>query len=177
MRVFRVNTVEGIVLKRRNVGEADRILTIFTKQQGKIRVLAKGVRRISSRRAGHIEVFSHAILTIHSGKTMDMLSEATHVDAKDAIASITNVSYAYYLCELVDQLLPDNQEHVDVFTMLRDALGAVRREKDEKRLDLYMGEFTHRLLWILGYLAPSKRLEANKLHPFVESITERRSKT
>lgn len=178
MRTSRLFTVEGIILKRRISGEADRILTVFSKERGKIRLIAKGVRKISSRRAGHTEVFSHVALTVHAGKTLDILSEATHVVHEVFVdTSITKVSYAYYLCELVDQLLPDHQEHVDVFVMLRDALTAVRREANEQRLDVYIREFTHRLLWMLGYLAPSKRLNRENLTPFVESITERSSKT
>lgn len=178
MRDARVYKAEGIILKRYNVGEADRILTVFTKQYGKVRVLAKGVRRIRSRRAGHIEVFSRVVLTIHFGKTMDLVTEAQEVSTpRFSDSTITNVSYAYYLCELVDHLLPERQEHQDVFLVLCGALAAVQKQMDEVRLQVYINEFTHRLLWILGYLAPSKRLEASRLRPFVESITERRSKT
>jgi DNA repair protein RecO (recombination protein O) len=178
MMVSRVYTVEGIILKRRNSGEADRILTVFTKQTGKIRVLAKGVRRVNSRRAGHIEVFSRVLLTLHRGKVMDLLTEAQQIITKGFTdSSITNVSYAYYLCELVDQLMPDGQEHEDIFTVLCGALSAVSQQQDEERLRVYINEFTHRLLWQLGYLEPSKRLESSRLRPFVESITERKSKT
>src|SRR5260221_14392220 len=79
MSSSRVYTAESIVLKRRNVGEADRILTIFTKRFGKMRVIAKGVRRITSRRAGHIEVFSHVVLTLHAYKNMDIVSKAAAI--------------------------------------------------------------------------------------------------
>ena len=178
MRPSRVYTVEGIILKRRNVGEADRILTVFTKQYGKIRVVAKGVRRINSRRAGHIEVFSRVLITLHKGKTFDIVTEAQQITEKGFIdASITNMSYAYYLCELVDQLLPDGQQHEDVFEVLCGALVAVQKQVNEERLGVYINEFTHRLLWTLGYLERSKRLEPSRLRPFVESVTERKSKT
>lgn len=174
----RIYTAQGIILKRKSVGEADRILTVFTKQYGKVRVLAKGVRRIKSRRAGHIEVFSRVVFTIHKGKTMDMVSEAVQAaSGRFADTSITTMSYAYYLCELVDQLLPEQEAHVEVFHMLARALDAFSREQDEVKLERYIGEFTHRLLWMLGYLAPDKRLSGARLRPFVESITERKSKT
>ncbi|MBI4096902.1 MAG: DNA repair protein RecO, partial [Candidatus Levybacteria bacterium] len=53
MRTFRT---EGIIIKRKNFGEADRILTVFTKEYGKLQVKAKGIRRIPSRRSAHVEL-------------------------------------------------------------------------------------------------------------------------
>jgi DNA repair protein RecO (recombination protein O) len=50
----KIYIAEGIILKRRNLGETDRILTVFSRQYGKIKILAKGVRKINSRRSGHI---------------------------------------------------------------------------------------------------------------------------
>jgi DNA repair protein RecO (recombination protein O) len=91
MKPSRVYVAEGIVLKRRNVGEADRILTVFTKKYGKIRVIAKGVRRITSRRAGHIEVFTRVILTLHSYKNMDIVTEAQAITAEPYLKPISHV--------------------------------------------------------------------------------------
>jgi len=59
---------EGIVIKRKNFGEADRILTVFTKKYGKIKVLAKGVRRITSRRGPNVELFNQVELVLHQGR-------------------------------------------------------------------------------------------------------------
>ena len=72
MRSFRV---EGIVIKRKDFGEADRILTVFTRHQGKIQVIAKGVRKINSRRSAHVELLNHCILNIHEAK-LPILTEA-----------------------------------------------------------------------------------------------------
>jgi len=73
MRGFKT---EGIVLKRRNFGEADRILTVFTKDRGKISVLAKGVRRITSRRAGNVELLNRVSIFLHQTRGMPILTEA-----------------------------------------------------------------------------------------------------
>src|SRR5258706_9060146 len=114
-----VYTVEGIILKRKNVGEADRILTIFTKQQGKIRVIAKGVRKMISKRAPHIEVFNHLVLTIHKGKMLDMLTEVSTVSTFASIrADLKRIGAAYYLLEVIDGLLPEGQAHEEVFFLL-----------------------------------------------------------
>ncbi|MBI2622470.1 DNA repair protein RecO, partial [Candidatus Microgenomates bacterium] len=73
MRSYRA---EGIILKRTNFGEADRFLTVFSKRHGKIKILAKGVRRITSRRGPNIELFNLATLYIHKGRHLDILTEA-----------------------------------------------------------------------------------------------------
>src|SRR3989338_2022811 len=97
--------VEGIVLKRRNLGEADRILTVFTLQKGKISVLAKGVRRITSRRAGNVELLNRSAMYLYPAKSFFILTEAESFNTfqklkDDLILSAT----AFHIIELVDKL-------------------------------------------------------------------------
>jgi len=173
-----VYKAEGIILKRRNVGEADRILTVFTKRDGKIRVLAKGVRKISSRRAGHLEVFTHVILTIHSGHSMDMVTEASSIRSGSLFdADAVRLGYAYCMCELVDQLLADYQEHEDVFFLLRDGLMGLLKTDMVESYQKILTDFVHELLWRLGFLPHPRQLPVNRLQEFVEEITERRLRT
>jgi DNA repair protein RecO (recombination protein O) len=170
-----VYTAEGIVLKRFNVGEADRILTVFTKNSGKIRVIAKGVRRITSRRAGHIEVFSHVVLTLHSYKNMDIVSEAQAISRGTLFETDeTRLAYAYGMCELVDQLLADHQEHEDVFMLLRDGLDQLKKSDKVGEWQTTVTNFAHHLLWKLGFLAISRRLQETEIRSYVEQITERK---
>lgn len=174
MRPVHAYMAEGIVLKRRAIGEADRILTVFTKQYGKVRLIAKGVRRITSRRAGHLEVFSHVILSIHAHKGLDILMEAQAKDNLMFEGDITRIGFAYCMCELVDQLLADRQEHEDIFFLLRDGLQAIRESQDPKAWQLSLSHFVHKLLWHLGFLPASRRLRESEIQPYVEEITERR---
>ena len=178
MKDQRVYTIEGIVLKRRVAGEEDRILTIFTKQRGKIRVLAKGIRRIHSRRAGHVEVFSRVILTLHSHGSMDIVSEAQAVIPGSLFESdASRMAYAYCMSELVDQLLPDHQEHVDIFFLLADGLTGLLREDSVDAWQDAMTYFIHELLWRLGFLPQSRHLSLNSMQSYIEHITERRLRT
>ena len=78
MRSFRT---EGIVIKRSNYSEADRIVTIFTKQSGKITVRATGVRKIASRRSPHLELLNYCIFGLYLGKNMPVLTE---VESKES---------------------------------------------------------------------------------------------
>lgn len=165
MRPLHVYTVEGIILKKRAVGEADRMLTVFTKEKGKIRVLAKGVRRITSRRAGHLEVFSRVLLTLHSRGVWDLVTEAQALTQGSA-----SIGYAYCMCELVDQLLADRQEHQDVYLLLQHGLAQVVSRET-------MSDFVHKLLWILGFLSRENHLADDRIKPYIERITERRFRT
>ncbi len=169
----RVYTTHAIVLKRRNVGEADRIITIFSKEYGRMHVVAKGVRRVHSRRAPHLEVFSHVSLVLHKGKTWESVSEVTPIDAFPVLrAYLPRVSAGYYLCELVDALLPVGQEHRDVYALLLSAL-TVLNEGIETDPVAVTERFALELLRILGYLARDRELTSGQIEPYIERIIEK----
>ena len=103
---------EGIILKRRDFGEADRILTVFTLSRGKISVLAKGVRRITSKRGGNVELLNRVIIYLYQGKGMPILTEAESIETFSKIKEdLTLSTYAYHLIELIDKLTAENQEN------------------------------------------------------------------
>ncbi len=174
----RIYTVEAVVLKRKVSGEADRILTVFSKQFGKIRVLAKGIRKIRSRRAGHLEVFSRVVLTLHSHGSMDIVSEAQIVDGGSFVSRDPGkVAYAYCICELVDQLLADHQEHSDIYEDLTLSLETLMQKNTSQEWQEIMSEFVHKMLWNLGFLPNARHIAADLLRPYIENITERKLKT
>ncbi len=168
---------EGIILSRRNVGEADRILTIFTREYGKIRCVAKGIRRVSSRRAPHLEIFTRVGLMIHRGGSMDSVTEATPIDVYQHLRQdLERVSMAYFYCELISVLLAEHQEHADVYLLLCTTLSNL--DTQTGTLDpMVFREFTLELLWTLGFLPRGQRLQGEKLQSFVENIAERRLRT
>lgn len=161
---------EGIVIKRTNFSEADRILTIFTKKHGKVRILAKGVRRITSRRGPNIEVFNEVLVFIHSGRTFDLLSE---VELKNSFGKIRKnldlVGLAFHVCELVDSLCPENEPHPQVYDSLKEVLS----ELDQGLVN----KFERNLLIELGYLPRSKVFEKIDTTSYVEKILEKKLKT
>jgi hypothetical protein len=122
---------EGIVIKRKNLGEADRILTIITPHEGKLTIKATGVRKITSRRSAHIELLNHAALSLYKGKGMHVLTEVKMLDDHSQIkADFTKVGLAYHLCELVDGLCPENQENGNVFYLLKNTLKRLAQQED-----------------------------------------------
>ncbi|MBU0999902.1 DNA repair protein RecO [Patescibacteria group bacterium] len=103
--------LEGIILKRRNLGEADRILTVFTLQKGKILCLAKGVRRITSRRGGNVELLNRSLMYLHPARSFLILTEALVLDTYQKLKEDLILStYAFHIIELVDKLTAENQE-------------------------------------------------------------------
>src|SRR3989338_2325539 len=115
---MRTYKIEGIVLRRRNLGEADRILTILTKYNGKIQVRAPGVRRIPSRRSSHVELLNFSQLTLYSSSKsfMPIVIEAqTLEDFSEVKCDLEKIGCAYYICELINGLCADNQENRSVF--------------------------------------------------------------
>ena len=122
----RVYSTEAIPLKRMDFGEADRIITLCTPGLGKVRVIARGVRRSTSRMAGHLELFSHAHLVLARGRELDVVTQASTLEAFRALREdLVKSSQAYHLAELVDSFLQDRDENRGVFVLLRAALEAL----------------------------------------------------
>jgi DNA repair protein RecO (recombination protein O) len=67
---------DGVVLRTQKLGEADRIITLLTRQNGRVRAVAKGVRRTKSRFGGRLEPFTHVDVMIHPGRSLDVITQA-----------------------------------------------------------------------------------------------------
>lgn len=178
MRSFKT---EAIIIKRFNVGEADRLLTVFSKYDGKFTIRAKGIRRVPSRRSPHVELLNHSVLTLFSGKSMPLLTEASSIaDYSEIKDDFAKVGFAYHLCELIDGLCPEGQEHTDVFMLLRQTLSSLSACQYDVNdtLSEIVHEFEIRLLTILGYwkYAPSAARHFNTT-AYIEDILERRLKS
>ncbi len=141
--------VEGVILKRRNLGEADRILTVFSLQKGKISVLAKGVRRITSRRSGNVELLNRVAMYLHQAKTFLILTEASSLDTFQKIkANLTLSTYAYHIIELIDKLTAENQENRILYEYIVEVLRRVER----KPRQILIRAFEVKILSVLGFI-------------------------
>lgn len=167
---MRAYKTEGIVIKRINLGEADRILTIFTKRHGKLKVIAKGVRRISSRRGPNIELFNEVSIFIHHGRTFDILTE---VELKNSFSKIKKnldlIGLGFHVCELIDNLCPENEPHPIIYDSLKEVLAELDKGLIHK--------FELDLLIDLGYLPKSKLYEKIDTNSYFEKILEKKLKT
>lgn len=164
--------VEGIILKRANRGEADKILTVFTRSFGKRRVLAKSVRKINSRKGGNVELFNQVSLFIVKGKVLDIVIEATVINSFSSWRNdLKKIGVAYYLCELIDKMLMEEQENYQMYDLLLESLMSLNKAK----LSELILSFEKKLLIDLGFGIP-KGLETSckSLLGYIEEITEKK---
>jgi len=164
----------GIIIKRRNYAEADRILTIFTPTTGKILVKAKGVRKLTSKRASHIELLNRVNVSLYKKGNIPILTEVISITSFDKVKqNLSLVGFAYHICELVDSLCPEGQENSEVFSLLEQMLFDLSEKNDVGK---NIHNFEIKLLTILGFLQGNENLEGAKASYFIESILERRLK-
>lgn len=162
--------IEAIVLKRVNFGEADRLVTVFSKYRGKLTLLAKGIRRLTSRKKGHLELFNRVKLQIANGKNLDIITEAETINSFSRLRrNLNRVRIAYLLLELVDKLTAENQEHEEVYVLLCDTLSLLDGETATNNL---IADFEARLLTLLGFGLPS-RPDRSSLEAHILRITEK----
>lgn len=171
MRSFRI---EAIVIKRRDIGEADKILTILTPHQGKISAVAKGVRKINSRRAAHIELLNHCVLNLHESRIPIVTEAETLKHFSELKNDLYKAGLAFYVCELVDGLIPEHQENKQAFNLTLNVLRKLENDENPKAL---IKNFEQELLTLLGFWPQKQQLAIQDSDAFIESIIERKIKT
>jgi DNA repair protein RecO (recombination protein O) len=146
----RTYSTEAIVLRQRRLGDADKIVTLFTPNFGRLEVVAKGVRRTKSRLAGHVEVLSHCNLLLHRGRTLDVVTQAQLLENYTPIRDdLSLVSRGLYAAELVERFTDTSMDSFPTFQLLLDALRLL--SLDRYPPDLVLRHFEMRLLDELGY--------------------------
>src|SRR5712692_10224619 len=108
MRQQHSYSTEAIVLKRTDLGEADRILTLFTPAKGKIRAVAKGTRRPTSKLAGHLDLLTRSQLQVALGRNLDIVTQAEgRENFRYLRTELWHMTCGFYLAELVDRFIED----------------------------------------------------------------------
>src|SRR5438067_12572534 len=109
--------VEAIVLKRTDLGEADRVLTLLTPNKGKFHAIAKGIRRPISKKAGHLELLGRSQLQMALGRNLDIETQAEGRENFLHLRSeLWHMTCGFYLAELVDRFIEEHTQHLDVYT-------------------------------------------------------------
>lgn len=144
----RVYRCEAIIIRRSDIGEADRVLTTLT-PSGKRRVVAKGARKIHSRLAGHIELFTHTTLMLAVGRNLHIVTQSSPLDRFERLRTdLERIGAAYYAAELADRLIEEESENRRAFDLL---LGALRALDAGAAVDLTLRAYELHLLDALGY--------------------------
>jgi len=114
---------EAIIIKKIKLGEADRILTLYTPHLGKIQAVAKGVRRPRSKLAGHLELLTHSLVSLAHGRNLDTITGSQTINSFLPLKSdLQLTSYALYATELVNQFTADHIENSPLFQLLLDTM-------------------------------------------------------
>jgi len=115
--------VEAVVLRHSDWGEADRLLVLFTREMGKLRVIAKGARKIRSRKAGHLEPFTRVVLMLARSHDLPIVTQAETVEAYSSLhEDLVKTGYAAYVIELLDRFTAEQGEHPSLYHLLVDTL-------------------------------------------------------
>jgi DNA repair protein RecO (recombination protein O) len=147
---FRSSRAEAIVLRHSDWGEADRLLTLYTRQRGKTRAIAKGARKMTSRKAGHIEPFTHVTLQLAKGRDLYIVTQAETIDAYQPLREdLTLTGYASYIMELLDRFTyEDDTSNPALFRLLTESLARLSSGSDPWLVIRY---YEMRLLEFLGF--------------------------
>ena len=147
LRSFRA---EAVVLQHSDFGEADRLLTLYTREHGKVCAIVKGARKIASRKAGHLEPFTRVRLQLARGRDLMIVTQAETVEAYPALREdLTLTGYAAYVLELLDRFVPDEQIAVpSLYRLLTETLARLATESIPW---LTVRSYEMRLLDLLGF--------------------------
>ena len=145
----RTYQTEAIIIKKTKLGEADRILTLYTPHLGKIQGVAKGVRRPRSKLSGHLELLTHSQVSLARGRNLDTITGSQTINSFLEIKSDLDLtSQSLYAIELVNQFTADHIENHALFRLLLETIGQLCQGGDN---ELVLRYFELNLLERVGY--------------------------
>lgn len=180
---------QGIIIRRFPYGEGDIMLVVFSQYHGKVSLIAKSVKKIKSRRSGHVDLFNRIEFSCRGDSGIPYLSEVNALETNERIkTNLSRMKYAYQIAELIDVLLVDEGEYpviykssVDYFKLLNRQNPLTKTDVDYKH-EKYLIEFLSELgYWDDGHVntemfnqMPDK---LGYLKTLVESIAEKNLKS
>lgn len=148
-RTERTLRVEAVILRHADYGEADRLLSLYSREQGKLRAIAKGVRKMQSRKAGHLEPFTRSALMLAKGHDLWVVTQAESIDLYPAITrDLQLVAQAAYVVELLDRFTYEEGQNWQLYKLLVETLERLSSEEDPFIAVRY---YEMRVLDLLGF--------------------------
>ncbi|WP_248926650.1 DNA repair protein RecO [Paenibacillus hamazuiensis] len=141
--------VEGIVIRSMDYGEGNKIITLFSKEVGKVSVMARGAKKVKSRHAAAVQPFTHGYYTFFKGGSMGTLNDAEIIDSFHTLREeLKLAAYCSYLTELTDRMLEDQEAHGFLFEQLKAAFQSMAEGKDA---DILVHIYEMKMLAFAGY--------------------------
>lgn len=148
MQFVKLYKADAIVLRSRDCGEGNKILGLYSREHGKLRVMAHGVAKPTSRKRGAVQLFSRTKFLIHRGRELDSVSQCEVVEMFPALREdLGSISRASYMAELVDAFTPEGEPNGPLFGLLLATL----RLLSLKDPDLLVRAFEIKAAGLLGY--------------------------
>ena len=136
-------------MRHSDYGEADRLLVFFTRELGKVRAIAKGVRKPRSRKGGHLESFTRTRMLLAKGRNLFIVAQAEAVEIYFPIyENLALFGHASYVAELLDRFVLEGEAHPDLYTLLVETLQRLAGEELSFTAVRY---FELRLLDLIGF--------------------------
>jgi DNA repair protein RecO (recombination protein O) len=147
MKPPRRYTIEAVVIRHREYGDTDRIVTLLTPTHGKVTAVAKGIRRSASRRAGHLDLFTRSSVLLAQGQDMDVVVQAAGLERFRLLDSdLRAYGDAHYVAELVDAFTVDRVANTRLYRLLVRTLGSM-----SEATSMHLRAFEMELLDETGY--------------------------
>ncbi len=145
----RLYKTEAVVLRQRRLGDADRLLTIYTTAYGKLVVKAKGVRRTTSRMSGHLQPLTRCMLQLAQGHTSDVVAGCETLESFQPLhEDLDRLSRAVYVAELIDRMMPEKSPGMATYRLVVETL---RRLASDDGGDMVLRHFEMTLLGQNGF--------------------------
>ncbi|MGB9672496.1 MAG: DNA repair protein RecO, partial [Anaerolineales bacterium] len=123
--------LKAVILRHFDWGEADRLITLFSLEEGKQRAVAKGVRKLRSRKSGHLEPFSQVQLLLARGRDLPIITQVETIESFSALREdLTLLGYASYIIELVERFTIEEEANREVYYLLVHTLQHLEQKTD-----------------------------------------------
>ncbi|GED12712.1 DNA repair protein RecO [Aneurinibacillus migulanus] len=143
-----IGKAEGIVVRTTDYGEANKILTVYTREAGKVSMMARGAKKSKSRFTAVSQLFTYGYFLYRVGSGMGSLQQGDLINSFRAVREdLTKTAYAVYLAELLDRLTEDKEPNQYLFDMMLYALKWMEEGKDP---DIIARLFEMKMLYVAG---------------------------
>lgn len=161
--------VEGIIIKRINYKDADRLLTVYSKELGKISVIAKGIRKITSRKRSHLELMNECQLHLVKSHDFYIVTQADLIQSFKSIkSSLESAKFGYQVLEIFDKSTENEDPNEVLYQFLKKTLAFL--DKYEQNIDI-SNAFSLKLLKILGfYNSDEYRVQDPELKNYLNNL-------
>lgn len=177
MQRSRLSVVNGLVIGHRVYRDTDRLITLFTRERGKVMALARGIRTWTSRRAGHLDLLTQVQVDLYQGSRWETVTGANCRNMFGEIrGNLSKLSAGFMIAELLNRLLPEKQEQTEVYDLTIAVLNSLQTTV-EVEVHSRVGVYTQMVLEHLGYHQEARRINLQtprSFVPIVEGLIERR---